>query len=226
MSSGLNLPTYVAINHAFSGVRVMREYMTPATWHIKLYCAPAITSKGPIQKDLDAAAISYQVVTYWLQNILQHPIIIDPTTSFGLFLYEVSENRLVFTPSAPDDNILARLLHQKIRTLSKGNLEIGSIVLTSSDTGNTERHFVGGEYMLPGIDYIGEEVLHSEPWWMRATADTSEIIKSLVPEEEIEELKTIQDPIEEYERLLYEETEILGEGEEAEIIEVNVWKKT
>lgn len=220
--------TKMVINHTFTAVRVFDYTLTPLTFNLQIHCCVPNGFSPSIQSVQDKAAISFQVLKLWLHNMLDEVTIVNPVTDIGEMLLGVSESKIMTTPGEPDDNVLVRVLHSKIASITKGNLEIIKLVLSSSDTEYTEQHWPfsdGVEYMLPDISYMDDEVIHKDPWWVRTSIDIADIYSHLLDEEEIKDILDSDDMLSEYELTLIEDlTASRGQLIEAEIIE-DVWEK-
>ncbi len=216
--------TYVVLNHTFTGVRVFDYTITPVTFKLKIHCGVPDEFSPSIKKAEDKASVSFQVLKLWLHNMLDEVTICNPTSELGDFLLAMSESKIMTTPGEPDDNVLTRLLHSKISAIAKGNLEIVKLVLVSSDTENTERHWTGTDYLLPGIDYMEEDTVHKTPWWTRSSIDIADLHREAFTAEEISQMLSDDDVLLEYEKTLLEDlAETRAVSSEAEIIE-DVWK--
>jgi hypothetical protein len=215
--------TYLVINHTFAGVRVFDYTITPVKFKLQIHCGvPDKDSQGS-HTTQERASVSFQVLKLWLHNMLDEVTICNPTRDIGDFLLDMSESKIMTTPGEPDDNVLARLLHSKVSVIAKGNLEIVKLILISSDTHNTERHWTGTNYLLPGVEYMEEPTLHKTPWWTRNSIDISDLHKESFTAEEISQLLNDDDMLCEYENTLLEDlAESRESSGEAEIIE-DVW---
>lgn len=216
---GLNEVSYVALQHHFQGIRVYEDSMFPVNFQLKLFCGPNRGCAPTVQQAGHVSAISYQVLLFWIHNIMNDVLFLDPTTDLGRNLYFATDNKIIHTPGRPDDFLITRLLHSKFNAITRGNVNIGTLMFTSSDTDYCERYWTGNEYALPGVDYLGEEAAHSTPWWERPSIDTLDILREDLSDEEFEDLENIADPLADYEKQLQEEEP----QDEAEVIEI--WQK-
>lgn len=217
---GVNDVSCVALSHKFRGIRVYEDSLCAVNFRLKLFCGPSRECAPTIQQAGHLSAISYQVLLYWIENILDDVVFLDPTTELGHSIYYSVDNKIFHTPGQPDDFLLARLLHSKMRAITHGNVEVGSMMLSSSDTGHTERWWTSNEYALPDLTYLGDgKPVHPTPWWERPTIDTMDVLEEELEEEELKNLRELADPLAEYEKALLEE-----EAAEAEIID-NLWNK-
>lgn len=221
--TGLTDNTYIAINHSFNAIRLFKNTFTPTKFHLKIYCNPHIRPGLTYEESVRRGGASYQIALFWLQNVLDNVMIVNPCESIGDFIYHVADNSVMFTPGEPDDNILARLIHCKIGAISKGNLELGGIIIRSEDTYNTERYWEGTDYLLPDSSYTGKEIIHAEPWWMRPVIDIAEFYKEDQSEEEIDEILNSPDVLADFEQSILDEG-AEDEDSEAEIIE-DIWNR-
>ena len=227
--NGLTDNTYIAVNHVFRAVRVFKNDIVPVKFHLKFFCNPNMQRDISFAEATARGGAAYQLVVFWLNNIVDQIVIANPQNDLGFFIYQISESKTMFTPGEPDDNVLARVLHSKIRAVSKGNLEVGGLILQSDDTYNTERYWEGTDYLLPGIEYAGKDVVHAVPWWERSSIDTAEFFVEDHNEDEIQEILTFEDPLADFEKAIFSELSADNEMDEADFGEAeiidDIWRK-
>lgn len=212
--------SYVALNHKFRAARVFADSITAVTFRLKLFCAPNRSAHPDLTTAGHLGAISMKALMFWLDYALNdNTILLDPTTEAGNnIFYAGLDNQILFTPSPPDDFVLSRVIHSKISAITRNNVTIGTLVLSSSDSEWSERYWSGTEYALPD-DYLGAGLVHEAPWWKRPTLDTLDFRVEDYTPEEIEELKSLPDPLAQFEEELRKDQQ-----EEAEIIS-DIWDK-
>lgn len=215
--------TYIVLKREFTAIRVFEYSMTPVTFTLKIECSlPHNKTKTPSEQ-IKQSSVAHQLINIWLANVLDDVVVVDPTTEMGEFLLATTENNIMTTPGNPDDNVLARLIHSKLSTIAKGNIHISKLVLVSSDTDHTERHWTGTDYLLPESSYKDDdETVHSDPWWKRYSFEVSDYLSSDLDEDTKAELLAAQGVLEQYEQKL--SGELFVNDNEAEILE-DIWKK-
>lgn len=212
--------SYVALNHKFRATRVFADSITAVEFRLKLFCSPNRGAHPELSTAGHLGAISMQALMFWLDYALNDgTVLLDPNTEAGNnIFYAGLDNQMIFTPSPPDDFVLSRVIHSKICAITRGNVSIGSLMLTSSDSEWSERYWDSTEYALPD-QYIDDELVHTEPWWKRPTLDTIDFRVADYSDEELEELRNMPDPLEQFEAELRKE-----QAEEAEIIS-DIWDR-
>lgn len=210
--------SYVALNHKFRATRVFGDSITAVSYRLKLFCSPNRAAHPEVTTAGHLGAISLQALMFWMDHALNdNTVFLDPNTEVGSnIFYSGLDNQLIFTPSAPDDFVISRVLHSKICAITRGNVSIGNIMISSSDSEWSERYWSSDEYALPE-SYIDAELVHDEPWWRRPTLDTMDFRVEDYTTEEVAELRTMPDPLAEFEAELLKEQQ-----EEAEIIS-DIW---
>ena len=163
--------TYLTLNHSFFAVRVMGYRMVPVQFDLRVSCVPVAHSDLTHSAAGHRAAVTYQLIKCWMEEMLSNATLADPTTELGEQLSCVCDSHVLFTPGAPDDFVLVRLIHSKCAAIARDRVQILSAALSSSDTDHSERVWTGTEYGLPGIEYAGCPTVHSVPWWQRPTID-------------------------------------------------------
>ena len=217
----------VVLKHTFTAVRVFDYSLSPVTFALQIHCCIPGGVSPTVHSTQDKAAVSFQVLKLWMQNMLEEVTLVNPLSEVGEFLLGVSENKTMTIPGEPDDNILVQVLYSKISAITKGHLDIIKVVLSSTDTDDTEQHLIitkDFKNSLPDISYMEDDVVHATPWWDRVSIDIADVYKHLLSEEEINDILTNDDVLQEYEEMLLQDiVEQQKEENEAEIIE-DVWK--
>lgn len=210
--------SYVALNHKFRATRVFADSITAVSYRLKVFCSPNRGAHPELATAGHLGAISMQALMYWMDYALnENTIFLDPNSEAGSSIFYTGlDNQMIFTPTPPDDFVLSRVIHSKICAITRGNVSVGALMLSSSDSEWSERYWDSTEYALPD-SYIDAELVHSEPWWNRGTLDTIDFRVEDYSPEEIEELKNMPDPLEQFEAELRKEQQ-----EEAEII-TDIW---
>jgi hypothetical protein len=219
--------SFIVIPHTFTATRVYAEEdvsrISPTIITLKIACGPIDDDSVPLKEQGTKAMVGFQRLKVWLGAIIDNVILIDVNSNMIDVLQDNVANTFMFIPGQPDDSMLSVLLHSKICAITHELLEIHSISLTATDTENVERYYRNlhpkKKYPLPGIEYIepvNADVVDEIPWWERATIDVCEYTK-VEGEEEI--VFGESDPLAEIGK------EYLTNGEEADIIVFDLWKK-
>jgi hypothetical protein len=218
--------SFIVVPHTFAANRIYAEdedsRISAATVTLKVVCGP-IDSGTDLKEMGRKAGVGFQRLQVWTGAILDNIIFIDVNSVLLETLQDNVSNICMFVPGQPDDSMLSVLLHSKICAITHDLLEIHSVSLSATDTENIERHYRNlhpkKKYPLPGIEYIKEinpNVMDDRPWWERATIDVCEYTKIEGEEEiifgEIDPLSSIG-------------KEYLTNGQEADIIVFDLWKK-
>lgn len=214
--------THLALNQTFSAVRVLNYRLSPVTFSVKLCCVPVSDSEQSLEHNSHRAAVAFQLLQFWMREMLDGIVIVDPLSEMGEQMIYTCDNRLLFTPGSADDFTLVRLLHSKCSAIADHYIHIESLTLTSSDTFHSERYWSGDRYALPGADYLKQPMVHALPWWQRRSIDICDYLtKDLEAHgESIEDIVNLSDPLIELENQL---TQDIREHTPAEIIE-DIWK--
>ena len=213
--------SFIVIPHTFYATRVYKEdelsRISAAKLTLKIACTPIDDDTlGHVELG-QKAMVGFQRLKVWLEALLDNVILVDVNSELLAEFQENVHNNIMFIPGNPDDSMLSVVLHAKMCSITKGLLDIHHISLRATDTDNIERYYrnLSGEYPLPGIEYVGEEVAHKTPWWSRPTIDICEY------EDESESgiLAWPADPLASIGK------EYLTNGDEADIIVFDAWKK-
>lgn len=213
--------SFLVIPHTFAATRIYEEesvsQVSPTTITLNISCAPIDDGTMSAEDMGTKAMIGFQRLKIWLEGMLEHIVIIDIESDLLDVLKTNIGNQIMLVPGNPDDAILAVLLHSKVSAITEGLLEIYTISLTATDTNFIERVYrcPDKNYPLPGIEYFSEEAVHDTPWWTRPTIDVSDYVKT--DDDDIEWHKG--DPLAEIGK------EFLTDGNEADIIVFDAWKK-
>lgn len=218
--------SFVVLPHTFTAIRILNNRIVPVNMTLKISIAPLETLVG----DQDAgimAAKGFQKLKLWLDIALYEVVLINIKNPMLEYVEEYTENTVIYVPREPDDFTLSALLHSKMTEIVKGHLQLDTICLSSSDTFNVERYYRcrDGKYGLPGIEYLGEEAVHSLPWWSRYGLETVDFAKNKVQNVN-ELLEALAFADEELQQAADEIELVKPEKEtEAEIVTVDIWKK-
>lgn len=216
MLTSNDVNTYVILPHTFSAIRVMNDHLGTAmfTVEITLLVDP---KSGKNTADIGKkAGLGFKKIKAWMEMVLDDIVIIRHDSPLEEFIIEESDNLTMQCPEEPDDVMIAALIMTKLQTIAQGQLVVDCISLTSSDSGYIKRvmHNIP-EGMLPGVEYIGGEACHDQPWWKRDTIETNDFLKDEANDEYFAEL-IVRDPLKAIEQE-YDDTE-------ADIITVDAWK--
>lgn len=208
--------THIILPYEFSATRIMDTHITPCTMKLEI----AILSGHSEQDAANKAAIGFTKIRTWLEIALNDAILVAHNSVFDEIMLTEADNAVLITPDEPNDMILSLVLLSKLRKISEGYITVVSISIASSDSGNIKR-FTSGDIsdLLPGIDYLGEEAIHKQPWWERETIETVDFIKADMDDETkdtyFEEL-VVRDPLKEIEKAFL--------NQEADVITIDAWK--
>jgi hypothetical protein len=202
--------SFVVMKHDFFGIRVLDNRLQPAVFNLKVSVSSTISQ--------DEAGIAWEKMRIFLDSCTHGVIMIDYNSDLLPGLEIDTDNNIMYVPGQPDDLVLASLLHAKLTAIAGDGLIVDCLILSSSDNDYADRHFrcESGNYtVLPGIEYIGEETLNENPWWMRPTIEISDY--------------ATDDPayveyVKEHDPLQYVGQQKIEE--EAQIIVIDKWKKT
>lgn len=216
--------SFVVMTHEFHAVRIMGDRITPVRFTLKLSLMPVANPSISPELMGAKAGLGFHKLKAWCDSILYDVIIMNHHSPLSDAIEENMENVTLYTPGEPDDFILSAILHSKASQLTKGYLELDILSITSSDTFGVERYYrcTDGQYNLPGIEYVGEESLHTVPWWQRDGLDTVDFPKS-----KVDDPAGVLAVLEESNKAF--DDAIMGinsdDIEEAEIVVVDTWKK-
>jgi hypothetical protein len=221
--------SFVVVPHNFSAIRVLNDRVTPVSIQLKISVAPIENNILSDQELGLLAARGFQKLKLWLDITLQDAIIINNKSAILDSFEEFTDNPILYIPREPDDYTLSAILHSKLSQLVKGHLVLDTLSLTSSDTYFVERYFRcrDGNYVnLPGVEYMGEETVHPQPWWARYGMETVDYAKAKV--ENVDELLALLALANEDLDEAANEIELRDDkksSEEAEIVTVDTWTK-
>lgn len=216
--------SFVVMTHEFHAVRIMGDKISPVQFTLKISVLP-IDNANVSQELLGAkAGLGFHKLKAWLDSMLYDVILINYHSPMLDSIEENMDNVTLFTPGEPDDFVLAATLHSKITELTRGFLEVDTLTIKSSDTFGAERYYrcKDGHYGLPGIEYIGEEAVHSVPWWQRPGVEMNDF-----PKGKVENSDALVASLEEANKAFTDAVfNITNDDiEEAEIVVVDSWKK-
>ena len=208
--------THIVLPHTFHAVRVMNDRLSPVVFNIEVALISSRISGKTAEESGEMAGLGFRKIKTWLEMVLHEIIIINTASNLIDILSDETENLIMTTPSEPDDAILAALLLTKMQTIVRDLLIIDSITLVSSDTGYMKRIMKNEDIHLPGIEYLGIEAAHKEPWWLRETIETADFPRTDETDEYFAEFAT-RDPLKDLERDMLH-------NEEADVISIDAWK--
>jgi hypothetical protein len=133
----------------------------------------------------DEAALPNAVMkfTYFVNEILYNclAVSIDNAEAFSFLIdgrgSTKLRNRLMLTPHAPSDELLATLLQSKFDALAGENIRIQSCRVSTQAQINVGFTFIGrGHMILPEMkEWVGDRSFFAEPWWNRDDASIFDI---------------------------------------------------
>lgn len=214
--------SFLVIPHTFSATRIYEEdevsLISSTNITLEISCAPIDDGTLSAEDMGTKAIIGFQRLKIWLGGMLEHIVMIDVNSDLLEEMQTKVGNQIMLVPGKPDDALLAVLLHAKISAITEGLLEIYTISLKATDTDYIERVYrcPSKQYPLPGIEYFPAEAVHDTPWWTRPTIDVGDYEKS-DGDEDI--AWHTGDPLAEIGK------EFLTDGNEADIIVFDAWKK-
>lgn len=218
----MNMPAGLALNCEAWVIRTVGYVLTPVQLQVRALCTPAVTDSDQLQLAGHRSAVAVQLMHYWLTEMLPHTVIVNPLSEMGEQLMYTCDNRVMLTPGTPDDFLLVRLLHSKLSAIARSHVQVHSVTVKTSDTGHSERIWSSTEYALPQSDYMGSDIVHSVPWWQRASIDICDILVKDAQQQgdNVEDLVNLTDPLAVLEAELDKH---FSDSEPAEIID-NIWK--
>lgn len=221
---------YSTIKHSFSGVRAIDGMLSPVDWKLE------IDVVGSESDTTDEVTISVEKVINWLHNTLLFPVVVCPADDIMYRISNAVHNCPIHLPVTPTDDMLVQVLHRKIKVIAGKALHVGELRLDSNDASikysygklrSDKVYYTSGQYHQ-------EELYHKDPWWERNDSHsfeypiTTEDSKEAYDEFFAEEV----DPLVEVEQhirasMSFDRNSDVDEIEEqeADIIQVNTWKK-
>jgi len=225
------IKNHMTLEYDFTGMRLLSGSLVPVDWNLSINLV-AVDKKGKSREDIEyRATIAYQKVFFWLDTNLPNIIAVDVGNEDDLYLANLSSNIMLYCPSEPYDDIIIRLLHSKLSVLVEGNLVVGEMKLKGSDMSVQHSYdCADGEYDLPSSteEYYTEGKARDEiPWWVRNDGFCFELVRpddTTVTDEEL--YKDIIDPLEEFDKIVRDETDkhIGIVREPARIVQVEKWR--
>lgn len=226
------IKSYMTLSYDFTGLRIQDSYITPVDWKLTVNLV-ASGKKGKTKEEMEfKAGMLYQRLYFWLDTNLQGIIAVNVDNENDLYIANLSSNITMYCPGNPSDDMIVQLLHAKLSSLTSDELLIGEIHLKGSDT-SLEYTFDcqhDGEYALPTetSEYYAEGTCRDkDPWWFRNDGFCFEFVRPDSTEVSDDELfSNIQDPMDEFEKVISEisETHIGIVKEPAKIVQVEKWK--
>lgn len=187
------LSQYVTIKFSFSGNRVEDCYFYPTVWDLEIDIV-ALLSRTTSE---DSAQDAYQKLKFWIDNVLPDSIVVSGENEVDMSLAALPDNNIIVLPGAPTNDVLVRVIHSKLTSLSDGHIIIGKISLGSSDTDVVQCYSLGpAGYELPETTdyYFSQDTIHAVPWWSRTDGFTFEMV-------DVEESSRITDPLDLYKQM-------------------------
>lgn len=216
----------MALEYNFTGIRIIDQGLTPVDWSLKVNLSG--TKKKSKSAD-DKANYIYKKIYFWLETNLQSTIMVDATDESDLYISSLSSNISLHCPGKATDDLLIRLLHSKLTSLSDGSLDIGEMTLKGSDT--TLKYTFDtsdGDYNLPEktSDYITCGTVRSEdPWWTKDDGFCFDFFKPKDNTDSDEEVYgEIFDPMAEFHSIMKDIDEISIVRSEAPIVVLEKWQ--
>lgn len=202
-SSGLLL----SYSGNIKGIRVLNNSVIPTSWDINI---DFFTQKKDDENDITQtveATVSFQVLTYWINELIQDIIVFDPTDEFALSWVPQTYNAILTTPGVPTDDLFARVVQKKIETLVGDRLGIVKTSFLSEDGGGMKYSYFDfnkDSNSLPDISYVGTQAESTKvPWWERKTSECYDLPEETELPENIIQLYTQQeDVLTEYEEMM------------------------
>lgn len=218
------MKNFMTFDFDFTGIRLQDKYLTPVDWNLSVDLF-AVEKTGQTKSDIEASAgFIFQKIYFWLSTNLPGILTVDVTDEEDLFLANITSNIMMFCPGSPTDDLIIRLLHAKLTSLSDGSLIIGPVRLKASDTSLCYNYdCMDGEYNLPSTteEYYTEHPCKDQaPWWTRDDGFCFEFAKAET-EEMIKISESIVDPMEEFYSIINEYSSISKEP--AKIIKPERW---
>ena len=218
---------YMTFDFDFAGIRIQEEYLTPVDWSLSVDLL-ALEKPGQTKEEAESnAAFAFQKVYFWLSNNLPGVVIVDVANEADMLLANICSNIPMFCPGEPGDELIIRLLHAKITSLTGDSLIVGPIRLKSTDSSLQYNYdCADGDYQLPRNteEYYQEYPCRDmAPWWARDDGFSFEFARADTPEAE-ELYKSIVDPLDEFYSIVAEYSTKGMNKEPAKVIKVDKWK--
>lgn len=222
------IKNHMTLDYEFTGIRLQDGYLTPVTWKLDVNLI-ASDNKGRTKQEIEHnASLSYQKLYFWLETNLPGIVVVDATNEDDLYLANLTSNINMFCPGNPGDDMIIKLLHSKLSSLSGESLILSEITLRGSDT---SLHYTydceDGDYELPlTTDEYCTDVLvrDKQPWWTRDDGFCSEFIRPLDSNDNENHFSEIVDPMTEFFRIVDEVDNHILVREPAKIVQVEKWK--
>ena len=221
---------HMTMEYKFSGIRLLSCTLIPTEWQISIDIVALEKKNKPVEDAEYEATIAYQRLFFWLDTNLPGIIAVDVSDEDDLFIANLSSNIMMYCPSEPYDDVIIRVLHSKLTTLSLCNLNIGEIRLKAGDMSvqySFDPSDSGYDLPLTTESYYTEGIARDKkPWWMRNDGFSFEFIKPDETELSDEELfSDIVDPLDEFDKAISEmDEDSITLREPARIVQVDKWK--
>lgn len=168
---------FMTFNSEFTGIRVLNRTLIPTKWKVEADFVSNEDFDAEKSKEYNEGSITYQILDFWMTQLLDDVLVVNPLDPFSLDLALSANNFCMTIPGTPTDDLIIQALFEKMNAICKNHLQILKLSITSVDSGATY-HFVDtiNNSNLPDISYVGEDV-HTEfktPWWTRTTACCSD----------------------------------------------------
>lgn len=223
------IKNHMTLDYEFAGIRIQNGYMTPVDWTLKVNLI-ASDKKGKSKQDIENnAGLAYQKLYFWLETNMPSIVAVDVTNEEDLYLSNLCANITMYCPGNPGDDMIVRLLHSKLSSLSANDLVVSEITLKGSDTA---LHYTfdceDGNYDLPSAteEYCTTGIKRdTSPWWLRDDGFCFEFIRPEEDKNEKDLFSGITDPMSEFYRIISEVDEHINLVKEpAKIVQVEKWK--
>lgn len=187
MSEIFEYPEFVVkLALEFSAIKVVGSKLVPTTWKLNaevLYEDKEETEDTAEEADLEIK-IGIAKIRYWLSNYVNNCVMFDVGNEWAMrAIFDEDDqcdisNNIMMLPWAPQDDLIAEVLHSKLNALGGDELKFGIIELSSNDDMGLSYMFTGdGEGNLPPIqDWVGDVSFYDKPWWARDDGSTFDLM--------------------------------------------------
>lgn len=219
---------YMTLEFKFPVIRFIDSILEPTAFTLNMNLTAVADARNPesfnhIQAE---GSIAYQKIYFWLESVLPGILMVDCSENLGISLSSLVGNMMMHCPGPPIDEMVVRMIHSKLSTITNGKLIVGEMTLLADDS-STSFTFMPAEqgYYLPKTvkEYIDLPSLYKHPWWMRNDGFCFEFVKGKSVKDKLSDIYDgITDPLAEYEDSIRKAT--TGDDTPAKIIEHGTWK--
>jgi hypothetical protein len=184
-----------------TGNRIINSSMIPTWWDIQIDFFSVLDDDSSSDDDTNniEATIAFNVLAYWLNDYMDDLLVFDPSDKFSREMALLCNNPMFMTPGVPMDDLIVKLLHCKMNSITKGKLCVMKTSLRSDDGGGLAYNYVNPDGIMDDNEvaiegyFQGVGIKHSTPWWMRKNAVCYDFSKDETESAKVTELE-VDDP--------------------------------